>query len=88
MGGATAGYELITTQNALEALCDALRDAPSIAFDTEFVSEHSYKPELCLLQVAAGDRLALIDTMAVTDVTPFWQLLAEGQPETIVHAGR
>lgn len=59
-----------------------------IAFDTEFVSEHSYRPELCLIQVAAGDRLAVIDPQTTGDITGFWKLLAAPGHDTIVHAGR
>lgn len=82
-------HELIKSDRQLEQLCRHLADEPVIAFDTEFVSEHSYRPELCLIQVAAGNRLAVIDPLAGADPAPFWQLLAgqRGQ-ETIVHAGR
>lgn len=56
--------------------------------DTEFVSEDSYRPELCLIQVASPEGLGLIDAIAIEDATPFWKMLAEGEHETIVHAGR
>ncbi|HET6882708.1 MAG TPA: HRDC domain-containing protein [Pirellulales bacterium] len=79
---------IITTESQLTALCERLRNCPAIAFDTEFVSEHTYRPQLCLVQVAAGGELAVIDTMALGDLTPFWQLLAAPGHETIVHAGR
>lgn len=78
----------ITSQSDLLDYCGRLHDADWIAMDTEFVSEDSYRPELCLIQVAGPEGMALIDTIAVEDVTPFWQALAEGDHETIVHAGR
>ncbi|MEX0679095.1 MAG: HRDC domain-containing protein [Pirellulales bacterium] len=81
-------YEHVTTDGDLQEFCRNLAGAPSIAFDTEFVSEHTYRPQLCLIQVAAGDRMAVIDPQAVGDVTPFWELLASPGHETIVHAGR
>ena len=81
-------YTNIQTDSELAAFCARLPDARRIAFDTEFVSEHSYRPELCLVQVAADDHLALIDPMAIADMTPFWRALAEPGHETIVHAGR
>ena len=81
-------HEHITTDRALARLCADLASAESIAFDTEFVSEHSYRPELCLIQVAAGDRLAVIDPQPLASVRPFWELLAAPGHQTIVHAGR
>ncbi|MFM2096625.1 MAG: Ribonuclease [Planctomycetota bacterium] len=81
-------YDYIDSQTDLEQLCASLAGATQIAFDTEFVSEDTYRPELCLIQVASDTRLAVIDPYAVDDVLPFWTLLAEGRHETIVHAGR
>lgn len=81
-------HQIITTQTELEQLCADLAGAESIAFDTEFVSEHTYRPTLCLVQVAAARRLAVIDPFDLQDITPFWKLLAEPGHETIVHAGR
>ncbi len=80
--------EFIDTQKALLDFCVAAKHVQYLAFDTEFVTEHSYRPELCLIQVAAGNRLAVIDPLAIEDVTPFWELLSSPGHETIVHAGR
>lgn len=79
---------IVTTERQLTALCQRLAACPSIAFDTEFVSEHTYRPQLCLVQVAAGGDLSVIDTLAVGDLAPFWEVLAAPGHETIVHAGR
>ncbi|MCH8923218.1 MAG: HRDC domain-containing protein, partial [Planctomycetes bacterium] len=81
-------YDDITTDRQLADLCRELRGAASIEFDTEFVSERTYRPQLCLVQVAWADRLAVIDTLAVGDVAPFWTVITEGDHETVVHAGR
>jgi len=78
----------ITTAAQLAEYCAELATAPVIAFDTEFVSEHSYRSELCLIQVAALEKLAVIDPLAVGDVRPFWDLIVAPGHETIVHAGR
>ncbi|HJT30822.1 MAG TPA: HRDC domain-containing protein [Pirellulales bacterium] len=79
---------MITTERQLADLCRRLSDARWIAFDTEFVSEHTYRPQLCLVQVGIEGHLAAIDPLVVGDLTPFWQTLADGDHETIVHAGR
>ena len=81
-------YDTITTQSELEELCDRLAGSSYIGFDTEFISERSYRPELCLVQIAAEDCLAVIDTLTVDDMRPLWRRLAEDDHETIVHAGR
>ncbi|MCD4726643.1 MAG: HRDC domain-containing protein, partial [Pirellulales bacterium] len=81
-------YHDITTDDQLREYCKKISHAKSIAFDTEFVSEHSYRPVLCLIQVAADGELAVIDPMTVDDVTPFWEAVVAPGHETIVHAGR
>lgn len=81
-------YEHIDDVQQLREFCDSSAGAKCLAFDTEFVSEDTFRPYLCLIQVAADDRLAVIDPIAIEDVTSFWRLLAKPGHETIVHAGR
>ncbi|MEE8452506.1 MAG: HRDC domain-containing protein [Thermoguttaceae bacterium] len=81
-------YQNITDDQQLGRYCRELARSDSIAFDTEFVSEDTYRPVLCLVQVAADGEPAVIDALAVDDMTPFWEVLAEPGHETIVHAGR
>lgn len=79
-------FEHITTDKGLRAFCDRARHSKLIGFDTEFVSENRYRPELCLIQIAADNEYAIVDTLAVKNVDPFWSLLVEGSHVTIVHA--
>ena len=72
----------------MRALCETLATAETIAFDTEFISENTYRPQLCLLQIASGPVHAIIDTLSVTDLSQFWHQLCDGTHKTIVHAGR
>jgi ribonuclease D len=65
-----------------------LECADRIGIDTEFVSEDTFRPELCLIQVATKHELAVIDPYKTGDLTGFWRLLAEGRHSTIVHAAR
>ncbi len=81
-------YDLISSESALRQYCAELALAPVIGFDTEFVSEDTYRPQLCLVQVAAAGRLVVIDPLAVRDLTPFWQAVSTPEHSTIVHAGR
>ena len=81
-------YDHITTDQQLRDFCGSLAEADIIAFDTEFVSEDTYLPELCLIQVAARGKLAIIDPYSAHDLSPFWELLTSGSRETLVHSGR
>jgi ribonuclease D len=81
-------YEFISNQRDLNRFCRTVGDAPVVAFDTEFVSEDRYRPELCLVQVAVAERFAVIDPLAIKEMTPFWELLSVEGRETIAHAGR
>lgn len=81
-------HETITSTAALHAFCEVLRSAKSIAFDTEFVSEDTFRPQLCLIQVAIHNRLAIIDPLEIEDVGPFWKVLTEGKHITVAHAAR
>jgi ribonuclease D len=81
-------HQTITTEAALARFCQRLAAAQAIAFDTEFVSEHTYRPQLCLVQVACDGELAVIDPLAVGDLTPFWKTIADFEREIVVHAGR
>lgn len=78
----------IDTAADLAGMLDNLRGAGVFAFDTEFISEMSYHPRLCLIQVATPERLALIDPLAGLDVTPFWELVADPAVLKLVHAGQ
>ena len=71
---------------ALADTCRALRAAGTFGFDTEFIRERSYLPQVCLIQAATADRLALIDPLCV-DVAPFWELVLDGGLRKVVHAG-
>lgn len=81
-------YAHITTPEQLAAYCDELAQAPIIAFDTEFVSEHTYRSQLCLIQVCTPAGLAVIDPLATGNLDRFWEVLAAPGHQTIVHAGR
>ncbi len=79
---------LITDQAEFESLCEHLRTAGIVAFDTEFLSEFTFRPQLCLLQFATTDRAVLVDPLAVEDLSSWWRLMASGEILTVVHGGR
>jgi ribonuclease D len=81
-------HETITTPAELADLCRRLANADRVGFDTEFVSEDTFYPELCLVQVVSDSLTAVIDPYGVRDLTPFWMALANGTQTTVVHAAR
>lgn len=78
--------ELITTDDALADLIAHLRASGRFAFDTEFVSESTFEPILCLIQVATRDRLAAVDPLAFEDVRIFWDVVNDPAIEVVMHA--
>jgi ribonuclease D len=88
------GYRLATdflyikSDESLQQLCSQLESESLISFDTEFVSEDSYRPLLCLVQVATENQIAVIDPLDIRDMTCFWNLLVDPDRTVVVHAGR
>lgn len=80
--------QIVDTPRGVASLCDHLEEAGAFGFDTEFVSEETYMPILCLVQVATTDRLAIIDPLAVEDLSRFWDLVAGSQGGVTAHAAQ
>ena len=68
--------------------CEKIAKSNVFGFDTEFVSEESFRPELCLVQVATPEDLFVIDAIAIGSLGAFWDLVTDGKRNVIVHAGR
>src|SRR3954462_8906644 len=81
-----AQESLLTEPSELEALVPERRREGRFAFDTEFVSEETFEPVLCLIQVATRDRLAVIDPLAIRDLSPFWDVVIDPAIEVVMHA--
>jgi len=78
----------IDTPAALDALCARLKGSPWLAVDTEFMRERTYYPELCLVQVATGDTVACVDTIALPSLEPLLQVLLDTRTVKVLHAAR
>jgi ribonuclease D len=75
----------VTTPDALAQLIAAARGEPRVAVDTEAASFHRYRDRIYLIQVSTRDRTALIDPLAIADVTPVGTLLADATVEKTFH---
>ncbi len=82
-------HPLVTDTPTLAALCERWAQAPFIAFDTEFMRENTFWPELCLVQVASAEEAAAIDPLAPgLDLKPLLDLLTDNEDVLkVVHAG-
>ncbi|MCJ8320725.1 MAG: ribonuclease D [Colwellia sp.] len=76
----------VQDHQSLVELCQQLAKSKVLAIDTEFVRTRTLYPKLGLLQVYDGTHLALIDPITIDDLSPFWQLLADGNICKVLHA--
>jgi ribonuclease D len=74
----------IDSTEALAEWTVALDGAP-LAVDTEADSFHHYREKVCLVQLSAGDRHALIDPLAAIDLKPLQKWLADASVPKVLH---
>lgn len=67
--------DLVADPTALAALCARIRTAPRIGLDTEFHTEKHFTPKLMVVQVAFDDAVAIVDPLALTDLSPLAEAL-------------
>lgn len=79
-------FEIITTTQRLDTICDHARTHSVVMLDTEFVRTRTLYPKLGLIQMFDGDNLALIDPIEIEDLTPFWDLLRDQSVIKVLHA--
>ena len=80
-------YTLISDEKKLKAWVEQHKNAPWIAFDTEFIGEKRYRTLICLIQVASPDGLYIIDPLSIADLGPFLTLIEDPAILKITHAG-
>jgi ribonuclease D len=81
----TEPVELVESPAAFSALLGALAAEPLLAIDTEAASFHRYHDRVYLLQVSSRGRTAVVDPLAVRELAPFGQLLADPAVEIVFH---
>ena len=74
-------FELLTNSSQVYNLARVLQQELFIAIDTESNSRHRYPERVCLVQVATTGNVYLVDTLAVDDMKPIGDVLAD---ETVV----
>jgi ribonuclease D len=77
----------VTDSQGLIELVAQLRKAPAVGIDTEFMRERTYYAKLCLLQLASDDVAAIVDPLAIEDLSPLTDLMMDPDVVKIFHAG-
>lgn len=81
----TNHFELITTEAGVAGLAQRIQDQPLVAFDLEADSLHHYQPKVCLLQIGAPGITAVIDPLAVPDLSPLAPIFGNPAIRKISH---
>jgi len=84
---------IITTTEALAALCAEAANEPYVTLDTEFLRERTYYAKLCLVQMAlpgkGSDRAHIIDPLAEgLSLAPLLELMRNPGVVKVFHAAR
>jgi ribonuclease D len=72
----------------VRAIAERARESGRLGLDTEFMPEGRYRPLLCLVQVAAGGEVDVLDPLDGFDPAPLAAVLQDAEIEVVVHAGR
>ena len=78
----------IANTDDLSRALESLSRSDFLAIDTEFMRERTYYATLCLIQIATPDACVLIDPLAITDLRPLWEFLADRGRIKVLHSGR
>ena len=78
----------ITTLEQLKEWCERASSSDFLSIDTEFKWEKTYLPQLCLIQLAIPESVALIDTLSMTELEPLSSLLANPERLNLFHAAQ
>lgn len=76
----------ISSFSELSAFCERASSHRVLAVDTEFLREKTYRPMLCLVQVATKDEAVAIDPLLIDDLSPLKNLLADETKTKVFHA--
>lgn len=79
---------LLVDQTDFDAFCDHVIADGIVAFDTEFVSEFTHRPELCLLQFATREQCVAVDPFEVHNLDRWWEIMADPNVSVVVHGGQ
>lgn len=85
-GNESRAYVYISNFDDLSDFCKRAQSSKVLAVDTEFLREHTYYPQLCLVQVATPDEIAAVDPILIKDLSPLARLFQDTSITKVIHA--
>jgi ribonuclease D len=79
------GFQFIDSDRAFQRLMKRLAGAKRIACDLEADSMYHYREKVCLIQLAAGAEVFLVDPFTIEDPAEFCRILASPQVRKVFH---
>ena len=82
-------FRPVTVVTSAAGLAEAVRQAsdhPCVAVDLESNGFHRYPEHICLVQLAFGDSVYIVDPLTIDDMTPLGRLLADDRVEKVMHS--
>ena len=79
---------MIESELQLNKYLQSIQNDSLLAIDTEFRRIDSYFPELCLIQIAAGNYLECIDVLAIKNLEPLFEKLYDSETIWVIHSAR
>lgn len=76
----------ISNFNDLTDFCKRASQSKVLAVDTEFLREHTYYPQLCLVQVGTPTEIAAVDPLLIGDLSPLKALFEDASITKVFHA--
>jgi ribonuclease D len=80
--------EYIVNKEQLNVICNQFKNSPYLIIDTEFIRQTTYYPILALLQVYDGKTIALIDPVAIKDLSPLFDICFDPNIVKVLHSAR
>ncbi len=80
--------DLIKDGPSLKRVAEKIQNCSILAFDTEFIREKTFHPELALIQLATEEDAWLVDAPALTrqEITPLLNLLEDPKILKVLHS--
>lgn len=85
-GSGVIHHAFITDPDGLRRAVERCRRSGLLALDTEFMRVRTFHPQAALFQLFDGEQCELVDPLAVGDLSPLGELLADTSVTKIMHS--